>query len=120
VLAFYLIGGFMRALVQKWSSTNRFIGLALVILALLFGTVPMHAQPSPANRPILFVHGWCGSAYDWATLLSSLNSNTALSAIYNNKAEYIIEYDTKSDKYYYYQVSDRSGTPFAIGSYSNI
>ena len=30
----------MRALVQKWSSTNRFIGLALVILALLFGTSP--------------------------------------------------------------------------------
>jgi hypothetical protein len=105
----------MRALVQKWSSTNRFIGLALVILSLLFGTAPMHAQPSPPNRPILFVHGWCGSAYDWAPLLSSLKLNTALSAIYPNKAEYIIEYDTNSDKYYYYQVSDQSGTPLLTG-----
>jgi hypothetical protein len=34
----------MFLLGQKWRSINRFIGLALVILALLFGTAPMHAQ----------------------------------------------------------------------------
>jgi pimeloyl-ACP methyl ester carboxylesterase len=91
----------MRALGQKWSSTNRFIGLALVILALLFGAVPLHAQPSPPSRPILFVHGWCGSAFDWAPFFDPNNPN-GLSAflpagMYTNQDVYLVEYNRKTN-----------------------
>jgi len=86
----------MRALVQKWTRTNRFIGLALVILALMFGILPMDAQPSPPSRPILFVHGWCDSAFGWASLFAA---NSAFwqklpTGLYTNQTVYIVEYDS--------------------------
>src|ERR1019366_3596955 len=44
----------------------------LAALALLLSLAPARAQTSPPSRPILFVHGWCGSVYDWANLYSAL------------------------------------------------
>jgi len=100
---------------QKWSSTNRFIGLALVILALLFGTAHTQAQPPvPTSRPILFVHGWCGSAYDWEPLLASLNKNLP-NTMFPNKSFYVIEYNIVQNSYAYYQVSDQKGVPLVTG-----
>jgi pimeloyl-ACP methyl ester carboxylesterase len=46
--------------------------LVFVILVLFLGRGPLYAEPDPPSRPILFVHGWCGSPYDWAPLYSSL------------------------------------------------
>jgi len=36
------------------------------------GALPADAQTTAPSRPILFVHGWCGSAWDWAPLYSTL------------------------------------------------
>jgi len=76
------------------------------------------AQPSPSSRPILFVHGWCGNANDWAPLIESLNA-TLPSAMFTsnnqiNKTVYVVEYNsTKADDiaYTFYQASDQLGNP---------
>src|SRR5208337_5255738 len=43
-------------------------GLMFVSLAVL----PAHAQAPLEGRPILFVHGWCGSSGDWSGIAPTL------------------------------------------------
>ena len=76
--------------------------LAFVILALFLGVAPLYAQPSPPSRPILFVHGWCGSAWDWAPLLGYLFPSPPASspipgAMYTNQTVYLVEYSSVAD-----------------------
>src|ERR1017187_8279723 len=53
-------------------TVRRLLCLAIAPLALLPGAVPADAQTIAPSRPILFVHGWCGSAWDWAPVYSTL------------------------------------------------
>jgi len=57
--------------------------------------MPLLAQPSPPSRPILFVHGWCGSAYDWASSFGSI-LNTLPNTMYPDKSVYFVEYNNDS------------------------
>ena len=54
------------------------------------------AQPSRPGRPILFVHGWCGSAYDWAPLYGPI-FGLFPSAIYPDPDVYLVEYNSGTD-----------------------
>jgi hypothetical protein len=68
----------------------------LALVALLVLSQMLVAMPNPPSRPFLFVHGWCGSANDWAPLIESLNG-TLPSAMFSsdnqiNKTVYIVEY----------------------------
>ena len=74
-------------------AANRQLWLALTIVALLLNAGPLHAQDSPPSRPILFVHGWCGSAYDWAPLYSYL-FQILPNSMYPNQTVYLAEYDS--------------------------
>jgi hypothetical protein len=42
------------------------------------GPPPTPPPPPPPSRPILFVHGWCGSAYDWTQLFPFLFNNLSV------------------------------------------
>jgi pimeloyl-ACP methyl ester carboxylesterase len=64
-----------------------------LVFVILLCILPLHAQNSPASRPILFVHGWCQSAYDWAPLYPYLFQNLP-SGLYPNHSVYLVEYDS--------------------------
>jgi hypothetical protein len=49
-------------------TTARLARLFVILLVILTAGVSTYAQSSPPSRPILFVHGWCGSVYDWTPL----------------------------------------------------
>ena len=74
--------------------------LTFIILALFLGRGPLYAQPDPPSRPILFVHGWCGSAYDWAPFFDPANQYrlSALfpAGLYTNTDVYLVEYNRKA------------------------
>ena len=88
--------------------TSGSISQALVILALLFGTAPMHAQPSPPSRPILFVPGWCGDAFQWAPFFDP-NNQYGLAALlpasmYPKPQDvYLVEYNRWNNQIGFYK-----------------
>jgi triacylglycerol esterase/lipase EstA (alpha/beta hydrolase family) len=93
--------------------------LALIVLALFLNRVPLQAQPSPPSRPVLFVHGWCGSAYDWAPFFDP-NNKYGLPAllpasIYPNQDVYLVEYNRKAKTIgFWKEESPQSGSQTAL------
>lgn len=91
-------------------SSNRPLWLALMILALLLSVLPTHAQNFPPSRPILFVHGWCGSPSDWAPLFSSL-FQTLPGSMYPNHTVYYVLYDSVANTiHFWYENPPITGT----------
>jgi DNA-binding beta-propeller fold protein YncE len=81
--------------------------LAFMILAFVLNQASIFAQPSPPSRPILFVHGWCGSPYDWQPLYSYL-ADALPPSMFQNPNVYIIQYNSITDGYSVY----REKSPF--------
>jgi pimeloyl-ACP methyl ester carboxylesterase len=69
---------------------------AIILSALMLNIGSVRAQSSPPSRPILFVHGWCGSAFDWASLFAANSAfwQTLPTGLYTNQTVYIVEYDS--------------------------
>jgi pimeloyl-ACP methyl ester carboxylesterase len=62
----------------------------------------MHgAAQNPPSRPILFVHGWCGSPYDWAPFFGPL-TQTFPAALYTNQTVYLVQYNSVSNTFTYW------------------
>jgi len=75
-------------------------GLLTVPIFLVFlGAAPAQSPPS---RPILFVHGWCGSAYEWTQLFPFLFNNLPTS-LYPNQDVYLVEYNTSTSTIGFWQ-----------------
>ena len=74
--------------------------LAFMTLAFCANSVMAYAQISPPSRPILFVHGWCGSAYDWAPLFKSTSilPQELPDTMYPDKTVYLVEYNSISNE----------------------
>ncbi len=73
---------------------GREIWLALLLLGLLAGPTVAQAQiaTNPPSRPILLVHGWCGSADDWVPLYGS-TLLTLPADLYPDKTVFWVQYD---------------------------
>ena len=81
--------------------------LTLLIFALFLNALPADAQVSPPSMPILFVHGWCGSPYDWAPFFTPFS--TALpSSMYSNQTVYLVQYDSVTNAISFWSESDPS------------
>ena len=80
---------------------SRLIRGSVGLAALLWITSSACAQSTDTGRPILFVHGWCGTADDWGTLQQ--NVTTYLTGLpqspYNalNNTTFTLYYDSASD-----------------------
>jgi pimeloyl-ACP methyl ester carboxylesterase len=83
---------------------------ALVFVTFLINLEPLLAEPDPPSHPVLFVHGWCGSAYDWEPLLDYLGTS-APKNMYPNKSVYTLAYHKDTDSYTYSQIRDSDGKP---------
>src|ERR1035441_8309140 len=83
---------------------------SLIVLALFLNPVPLHAQPSPPSRPVLFVHGWCGSPYDWAPLYTSL-IKTLPKSMYPDDTVYLVQYNSLTDGYSIYRENNPVNNP---------
>jgi triacylglycerol lipase len=58
------------------SSRRRLSLLAVLALLAVFGTLPANsATAALAHHPILFVHGWSGSASNWNTMVSRFKAD---------------------------------------------
>lgn len=102
----------VRSLKQIWVSSSKQAVIQLawftVLLSLMLSArVSVHAQSSPPSRPILFVHGFCGTAGSWAhlesALSSSLSASPSLSSLYTltnssgQQLTYQVYYDAITD-----------------------
>jgi hypothetical protein len=67
--------------------------LAFMILVFFLGQGPLYAQPSPPSRPILFVHGICGDATDFNSLISYLSQELDWT-LYPSSTVYYPYYDS--------------------------
>ncbi len=72
-----------------------------VALILFLFPVPVRAQNSPASRPILFVHGFCGNSDDGGALRSDLASrlHSDFPTLYpdpNTSPNYDVYYDSSA------------------------
>ena len=89
--------------------------LAFILLALIFNQASLYAQPDPPSRPILFVHGWCGNAYDWTPLFEYLfpgppATSPIPASMYTNQTVYLVEYNRSYDKLaFWIQYQPQSG-----------
>src|SRR5271157_1262944 len=94
----------MQASISQLSLSQRMRRWRKWWLALVTTLVLSHvlvAQPNPPSRPILFVHGWCGSAYEWAPFFDPANQYrlSALfpAGLYTNPDVYLVEYNRKAN-----------------------
>jgi pimeloyl-ACP methyl ester carboxylesterase len=65
----------MTTFLRDWNeerNLHRPLCILTALLALLPGAFSADAQTTAPSRPILFVHGWCGSASDWSPLYAPL------------------------------------------------
>src|ERR1035438_35877 len=86
----------MHTFVRTWSlgeTVRRLLCLAIALLALLPGAPRASAQTTAPSRPILFVHGWCGSASDWAPLYAPL-FRTLPPNLYPDQTVFWIQYNS--------------------------
>ncbi len=86
--------------------------VAFILLAFCINSIPTHAQISPPSRPILFVHGFCGSATDFGPLLGPLYQQLN-SSLYPSSTLYYVQYDSvlKTTTF-----TDVSGNQIAVSS----
>ncbi len=73
----------------------------VILLALCVGLSVQGAAQTPPSRPILFVHGWCGSPYDWAPFFGPL-TQAFPSALYTNQTVYLVQYNSVSNTFTYW------------------
>ena len=75
----------------------RIFGLSHAPLAfyILCSLLPCRAQVLPAGRPIIFVHGWCGTADGWGTVRDAVVSyiSTKQPTLYTDSTNYTVYYD---------------------------
>jgi len=72
---------------------------ALMILALFLGQFRLIAQNAPqTGRPLLFLHGWCGSPDDWDTLAEEAAGATPQQPLYPNQTLHLVYFDGTSVK----------------------
>jgi hypothetical protein len=71
----------------------RYCLLTILGFLIFLGVAPAQSPPS---RPILFVHGWCGTAFDWASLFAANSTfwQNLPASLYTNSTVYIVEYDS--------------------------
>ena len=89
----------MHTFVRTWSlgeTVRRLLCLAITLLALLPGAPPADAQTIAPSRPILFVHGWCGSAWDWAPLFPTI-LQTLPPSLYPDPTVFYVQYNSLTD-----------------------
>ena len=84
--------------------------LTLLIFSLSLNALPAIAQTLPPSRPILFVHGWCGSPYDWAPLFDPF-SQALPSSMYPNQAVYLVQYNSVANTISFWTEDDPSAGP---------
>jgi hypothetical protein len=81
--------------------------LTVFSFLLFLGVAPAQSPPS---RPILFVHGWCGSPYDWATLFGYLFPTSGPSPLpttmYPNQTVYLAQYDSTTGAVSFWSEND--------------
>jgi hypothetical protein len=71
----------------------RFAWFSVILSLILNVRIPIYAQTSPPSRPILFVHGICGSAMDFAPLLGPLYQQLDF-GLYPSSTLYYVRYDS--------------------------
>src|ERR1700722_2548876 len=100
----------MTTFLRDWNEERKLhrpLCILTALLALLPGAFPADAQTTAPSRPILFVHGWCGSAYDWAPLYSFLFRELPGNA-YPNQTVYYVQYDSMLDTINFWSEDDPS------------
>jgi hypothetical protein len=94
------VNGFIRVLAKVISSSPIFKALVSVVLLSVIS-----AAQNPPSRPILFAHGFCGSALDFQPLLSSLYQQLPQS-LYPNSTVYYASYDSVLSTTTFYTLSN--------------
>jgi pimeloyl-ACP methyl ester carboxylesterase len=85
--------------IREAFSTLRTLSVSLLfVLIFLQLSHPAKAQSGPPQgRPIVFLHGYCSSAADWASLAQTVaNYTIASSNLYTNSTLYTIYYDPEA------------------------
>jgi len=82
----------------------------LTLVATLLLSQALVAQPNPPSRPILFVHGWCGSPYDWAPLYSSLITSLP-GSMFPDQTVYLVQYNSYARNYSFYRENNPANDP---------
>ena len=85
-----------------WAKFSRHCIAALVVVLSIFG---VSAGQNPASRPILFAHGFCGSAFDFQPLLAPLYQQLP-SSLYPSSTIYYVISDTIQDTVTFFTVSN--------------
>jgi pimeloyl-ACP methyl ester carboxylesterase len=89
----------MTTFLRDWNqerNLHRLLCILTALLALLPGAFPADAQTTAPSRPILFVHGWCGSASDWAPLYATLFRELPAN-LYPDQTVFWIQYNSMQD-----------------------
>src|SRR5437762_1315878 len=73
----------------------------LLVALVLLSTVSPSVGQSPASRPILFAHGFCGSAFDFQTLLTPLFGKLPRD-LYPSSDIYYVAYNVSQDTVTFY------------------
>ncbi len=78
---------------------SRLSAYVLITVHFMCAGIAADAQtPDPDSRPILFVHGFCGSSSSWQTLRSNLYTRLqSLGSLYPSATNYDVYYDSSSD-----------------------
>lgn len=90
----------------------------LALATMLVLSQVLVALPNPPSRPVLFVHGWCGSPFDWEPLFGSLLNALPTSMYGYDRTIYIVEYrgtdSSGADTYGFYRDDDPGGNSGAM------
>ncbi|MFZ1008625.1 MAG: hypothetical protein WAN65_17425, partial [Candidatus Sulfotelmatobacter sp.] len=76
------------------------LGWMLLAISAIFAS-PMGFAQNPKSQPILFVHGYCGSAFDFQPLLTPLYQQLP-SNLYPNQTVYYVSYNSSSNVVSFY------------------
>ncbi len=74
-------------------------------LVLLLAAACLCQAQTPPSRPILFVHGFCGSPDDWAPFYSSVVRDLP-GTLYPNSSVYVVLYDSLTDTIHFWAEND--------------
>ena len=101
----------LRRAADSSGSLSRCAG-GLLLAALALAWPGCTVAQSPLSRPILFVHGWCGSGYDWSPFFETNALFTLLpSSLYPNQSVYLVQYDSVTNTVSYWLENDPAAGP---------